>query len=309
MPTHALLTTDFPDLRLWRRGKVRDVYDLGETLLFVATDRISAYDVVMGEPIPNKGEMLTAMSLFWFDRLQSIVANHLITASVDEFPPECQPYSDVLRGRSMLVRKTRPLAIECVARGYLAGSGWTEYQQSRSVCGVPLGDGLVESSRLAEPIFTPATKAEEGHDMNISFDEAATIVGPEIAEQVRDLTLRIYGAASAIAEERGIIIADTKLEFGVDEISGELILIDEVLTPDSSRFWLASSYAPGREQHNFDKQFLRDYLQSTGWNKTPPPPSLPESVIAGTAARYREALDYLVGSEEHQITPSGAKAE
>jgi phosphoribosylaminoimidazole-succinocarboxamide synthase len=298
MPDHALLTTDFPDLKLWRRGKVRDVYDLGETLLFVATDRISAYDVVMGEPIPGKGAILTAMSLFWFDRLRGIVPNHLITADVDAFPSECRPYADVLRGRSMLVNKTRPLPIECVARGYLAGSGWSEYQRSRSVCGVPLPEGLVQSSRLPEPIFTPATKAEEGHDMNISFDEAAALVGDHVADRCRELTLAIYRMASAIAEERGIIIADTKFEFGIEEHGGELILIDEVLTPDSSRFWLASSYAPGREQHNFDKQFLRDYLESTGWNKTPPPPSLPNEVIEGTAARYREALERLVGASK-----------
>jgi phosphoribosylaminoimidazole-succinocarboxamide synthase len=297
MSTQAILTTDFPDLKLWRRGKVRDVYDLGDSLLFVASDRISAYDVVMNEPIPGKGEILTAMSLFWFDQLHGIVPNHLITADVELFPAECRRYADVLRGRSMLVNKTRPLPIECVARGYLAGSGWTEYERSRSVCGVPLPEGLVQSSQLPEPIFTPATKAEEGHDMNISFEEAAALVGAETATKVRDLTIAIYRMAAGIAEERGIIIADTKFEFGFDEQGGQLILIDEVLTPDSSRFWLASEYAPGREQHNFDKQFLRDYLESTGWNKTPPPPALPGEVIDGTAARYREALDRLVGPQ------------
>lgn len=293
-----MLSSDFPDLKLWRRGKVRDVYDLGESLLFVATDRISAYDVVMNEPIPGKGELLTAMSLFWFEKLRGIVTNHLITADVDEYPAECRRYADELRGRSMLVIKTKPLPIECVARGYLAGSGWAEYRRTRSVCGVALPDGLVESSRLPEPIFTPATKAEEGHDMNIDFAAAAELVGIETAEEVRDLTIAIYRMASTIAEEHGIIIADTKFEFGIDP-TGKLILIDEVLTPDSSRFWLAASYEPGREQHNFDKQFLRDYLESTGWNKTPPPPSLPDEVIQGTLARYREALAYLTGSEAH----------
>ncbi|MBC8145647.1 MAG: phosphoribosylaminoimidazolesuccinocarboxamide synthase [bacterium] len=298
MSTHAILQTDFPDLKLWRRGKVRDVYDLDTSLLFVATDRISAYDVVMSEPIPGKGELLTAMSLFWFDKLKGIVPNHLITADVEQYPAECRSYSDQLQGRSMLVMKTQPLPIECVARGYLAGSGWAEYSESHSVCGVQLPEGLAQSSKLPSPIFTPATKAEEGHDMNITFEEAAALVGEEVAMNVRDLTLAIYRMAAEIALERGIIIADTKFEFGIDK-GGELILIDEVLTPDSSRFWLGSTYEPGREQHNFDKQFLRDYLESTGWNKTPPPPSLPDEVIQGTAARYREALAYLTGSEAH----------
>ncbi|HVK39728.1 MAG TPA: phosphoribosylaminoimidazolesuccinocarboxamide synthase [Candidatus Kapabacteria bacterium] len=297
MPTQALHTTDFPDLKLWRRGKVRDVYDLGESLLFVATDRISAYDVVMAEAIPGKGEILTAMSLFWFEQLRGIVPNHLITADVDLFPAECRRHADVLRGRSMLVNKTRPLPIECVARGYLAGSGWAEYRASRTVCGIELPEGLVESSRLPEPIFTPATKAEEGHDMNISYDEAAALVGEDTAARVRELTLAIYRMASKVAEQRGIIIADTKFEFGIDEAGGELILIDEVLTPDSSRFWLSAAYEPGHEQQGFDKQYLRDYLASSGWNKTPPPPSLPQEVIDGTARRYREALERLLGVE------------
>ncbi len=292
MSSTALHTTNFPTLNLWRRGKVRDVYDLGETLLFVASDRISAYDVVMNEPVPGKGEVLTAFSLFWFDRLGDIVPNHLITADVERFPEECLPYRDQLRGRSMLVRKTRPLPIECVARGYLAGSGWKEYQKSGTVCGITLPEGLQQSGRLPEPIFTPATKAEEGHDMNISFQEAAELVGPRIAGQARELTLQLYTSAGRIAEERGIIIADTKFEFGLDP-DGQLILIDEALTPDSSRFWLASSYKPGSEQQNFDKQFLRDYLESTNWDKTPPPPPLPQSVIEGTAAKYREALERL----------------
>lgn len=295
MNAEPLLSTDLPTLRLWRRGKVRDVYDLGTELLFVATDRISAYDVIMDQPIPGKGEILTSMSLYWFDRLADIVPNHLVTADVDRFPEECIPYRDILAGRSMLVRKTTPLPIECVARGYLAGSGWKEYQAGRTVCGVPLPDGLLQSSRLPEPIFTPATKAAEGeHDVNISYEQAEAMVGSDLARQARDRTLELYRRASAIAEERGLIIADTKFEFGVDE-SGELILIDEVLTPDSSRFWLASSWKPGSEQQNFDKQFLRDYLDSIDWDRTPPPPTLPEIVLEGTAARYREALERLTG--------------
>lgn len=292
MSNEAISTTEFPTLHLWRRGKVRDVYDLGDTLLFVATDRISAYDVIMPEPIPDKGKILTAVSLFWFERLAGIVPNHLITANVDEFPASCQPYADLLRGRSMLVRKTAPLPIECVARGYLAGSGWKEYRASRTVCGVPLPDGLIESAKLPEPIFTPATKAEEGHDENITFERAAEIVGTETATLARDLTLNLYREAARIAEEHGIIIADTKFEFGHDA-EGRLILIDEALTPDSSRFWLASGYAPGREQQNFDKQFLRDYLDSVSWDHTPPAPHLPTEVVEATAAKYREALERL----------------
>jgi phosphoribosylaminoimidazole-succinocarboxamide synthase len=296
MSETSVHTTDFPTLKLWRRGKVRDVYDLGRELLIVATDRISAYDVIMSEPVPGKGIILTALSLFWFDQLAPVVENHLISADVDTFPEACRPYRETLRGRSMLVRKTDPLPIECVARGYLAGSGWKEYQASRTVCGIPLPEGLVESSRLPEPIFTPATKAEQGHDENISFEETERIVGAETAAEVRELTLEIYRRAAGIAEQEGIIIADTKLEFGRLP-DGRLILIDEVLTPDSSRFWLASSYRPGATQQNFDKQYLRDYLESTGWDKTPPPPTLPEEVLVGTARKYREALERLTGME------------
>lgn len=295
MTEPAIFSTSFPTLNLWRRGKVRDVYDLGTTLLFVASDRISAYDVVMEQPIPGKGRILTELSLFWFDRLKDIVPNHLLTADVDQYPESCRPYADQLRGRSMLVRKTRPLPIECVARGYLAGSGWKEYRTSGTVCGNALPPGLTLSDRLPEPIFTPATKAEEGHDINITFDQAAAIVGHDTAEQARELTLALYTTASRIAEERGIIIADTKFEFGHDD-DGNLILIDEALTPDSSRFWLASTYAPGSEQQNFDKQFLRDYLESLDWDKTPPPPPLPEEIIEATVAKYREALERLTGS-------------
>ena len=290
----AVHTTDFPTLALWRRGKVRDVYDLGQELLIVATDRISAYDAIMSEPVPGKGIILTALSLFWFEQLGDIVENHLLSADVDTFPESCSPYRETLRGRSMLVRKTDPLPIECVARGYLAGSGWKEYQRDRTVCGVPLPEGLVESSRLPEPIFTPATKAEQGHDENISFEETERIVGAETAAEVRELTLAIYRRAAAIAEQEGIIIADTKLEFGRLP-DGRLILIDEVLTPDSSRFWLASSYSPGATQQNFDKQYLRDHLDASGWDRTPPPPPLPQEVIAGTLRKYREALERLTG--------------
>ncbi len=292
MAETALHSTSFETLTLWRRGKVRDVYDLGNALLFVATDRISAYDVIMNEPIPGKGRILTSLSLFWFEQLANVVPNHLITADVDQFPAECAPYREQLEGRSMLVRKTRPLPIECVARGYLAGSGWKEYQAGGIVCGNPLPPGLLESSRLEQPIFTPATKAEQGHDINITFEQAAELTGLTIAEQARAITLELYSRARAIAEERGIIIADTKFEFGVDE-SGALILIDEALTPDSSRFWLASAYREGFPQENFDKQYLRDYLEAIGWDKTPPPPPLPADVIDGTAAKYREALERL----------------
>ncbi|MBS1912888.1 MAG: phosphoribosylaminoimidazolesuccinocarboxamide synthase [Bacteroidetes bacterium] len=295
MAESALHTTSFPTLTLWRRGKVRDVYDMGNALLFVATDRISAYDVIMSEAIPGKGKILTALSIFWFERLRDVVPNHLITADVALFPPECAPYREQLEGRSMLVRKTRPLPIECVARGYLAGSGWKEYQAGGLVCGNPLPPGLKESGRLPEPIFTPATKAEEGHDINITFEQAAELAGAGVTEQARRVTLELYSRAARIAEEHGIIIADTKFEFGLDD-GGALILIDEALTPDSSRFWLASSYSEGTAQQNFDKQFLRDYLDSTDWHRTPPPPPLPQEVIEGTAARYREALERLTGS-------------
>ena len=294
MTQPPLLSTSLPTLTLWRRGKVRDVYDLGSTLLFVATDRISAYDVIMDQGIPGKGAMLTTLSLFWFDRLQEVIPNHLITADIDLFPQECQPYRELLMGRSMLVEKTAPLPIECVARGYLAGSGWREYRESGTVCGVPLPPGLVESSPLPEPIFTPATKAEQGHDINITFEQGANLVGKATAERVRAVTLELYSRALAIARQRGIIIADTKFEFGFDR-NGELLLIDEALTPDSSRFWLASAWSEGSEQQNFDKQFLRHYVHSITWDRTPPPPRLPQEVIDGTAERYREALERLIG--------------
>lgn len=293
--TATVHTTEFPDLNLWRRGKVRDVYDMGNELLIVATDRISAYDVIMDQPIPGKGIILTSLSLWWFDRLKDIVPNHLIASDVDDYPEVCRQYRDQLEGRSMLVKKTAPYPVECVARGYLAGSGWREYQEGGSVCGVELPEGLRRADRLPETIFTPATKAEEGHDENITFERGAEIVGGETMERLRDLTIAIYEHGSRIAAEQGIIIADTKFEFGLDD-NGVITLIDEVLTPDSSRFWLAAEYAPGKEPVNFDKQYLRDWLDTLDWDKNPPPPTLPEEVIRGTAERYEEALSILTGT-------------
>lgn len=287
-----MIQTDFPDLKLFRRGKVRDVYDLGSTLLMVATDRISAFDVIMAQPIPKKGEILTSVSLFWFEHTRHIVRNHLISSNVDDYPMECRKYASELRGRSMLVEKTAPLAIECVVRGYVAGSGWKEYKASETICGITLPSGLEESSRLSEPIFTPATKAETGHDENISFEEASRIVGHETAVAVRDLSLQLYTFASEYAAKRGIILADTKFEFGVDS-TGSIILIDEALTPDSSRFWLAEEWQPGKPQMNFDKQVLRDYLETLDWDKQYPPPHLPQDILDKTAAKYREALERL----------------
>jgi phosphoribosylaminoimidazole-succinocarboxamide synthase len=261
----------------------------------VATDRISAFDVVMTEPIPDKGVILTQISLFWFEQMKPIVANHVVTGNVDEYPKSCRPYARELKGRSLLVKKAAPLSIECVARGYISGSGWTSYQASGEICGIKLPAGLKESERLPEPIFTPATKEELGaHDINIDFEEAKKRVGRELAERVRELTLAIYRAGAALAETKGIIIADTKFEFGL--VGDQLILIDELLTPDSSRFWPKASYAPGGAQQSYDKQYLRDYLLSTRWNKTPPPPPLPDEVIRGTRQKYLEALKQLSGS-------------
>jgi phosphoribosylaminoimidazole-succinocarboxamide synthase len=286
--------SNFPDLKLFRRGKVRDVYDLGDTLLMVASDRISAFDVVMAQPVPNKGKILTAVSLFWFGKTRDIVRNHLITTNVEEYPEECRKYADELHGRSMLVEKTQPLPIECVVRGYVAGSGWKEYSSQGTICGIKLPSGLQESSRLTEPIFTPATKAEEGHDENISFEQAVSIVGAEQAMTVRLLSINLYKTAALYALQRGIILADTKFEFGIDS-HGQIILIDEALTPDSSRFWLKDEWQPGKAQMNFDKQVLRDYLETLDWNKQYPPPTLPEEILDKTAAKYNEALARLVG--------------
>jgi phosphoribosylaminoimidazole-succinocarboxamide synthase len=281
-----LLETDLREYKLFARGKVRDVYEDGDRLLIVATDRISAFDFILATGIPEKGRVLTQMTLFWLDHLRSIVPNHFLSADVSDLPPE-------YAGRSMWVRRAEMFQVECVARGYLAGSGWKDYQRTGAVCGIPLPPGLQESSPLPEPIFTPATKAQSGHDENISFDEAAAVVGAETAARLRDLTLALYKSAAEYARTRGIIIADTKFEFGV--VDGQIVLADEVLTPDSSRFWPASEYQPGRPQSSFDKQYVRDYLESIRWNKQPPAPALPEDVARRTADKYKEAYRLLTG--------------
>ena len=293
--SRILLQTDFPELTLHARGKVRDLYSLNGQLLFVATDRISAFDYVLATGIPEKGRVLTQLSLFWFDFLKDVVKNHLVTASVDQYPAPLKKYADDLRGRSMLVTKAQMIDIECVARGYLSGSGWKEYQQTGAVCGIKLPSGLKESDKLPEPIFTPATKALSGHDENISIEEMAKRTGKELAEKLRDLTLKIYQTAADYAAGHGIIIADTKFEFG--QTSQGLILADEVLTPDSSRFWPADKYQPGKAQESFDKQFVRDYLETIKWNKQPPAPSLPEDVARKTSEKYIEAYRILAGRE------------
>ena len=291
----VLLHTDFPGLPLHASGKVRDVYALNGHLLFVATDRISAFDYVLATGIPQKGRVLTQLSLFWFDFLKPLVPNHLITADVDKYPAALQQYRDQLEGRSMLVTKAEMVAVECVARGYLSGSGWKEYKQSGAVCGIKLPAGLKESDKLPEPIFTPATKAASGHDENISFADMVKRVGPELSEQLRDLTLKIYKQAADYALTKGIIIADTKFEFG--HTAAGLVLADEVLTPDSSRFWPADKYKPGGAQESYDKQFVRDYLESIKWNKQPPAPALPEEVARKTSEKYIEAYRRLTGRE------------
>ena len=293
--SRILLQTDFPDLTLHARGKVRDLYNLNGQLLFVATDRISAFDYVLATGIPEKGRVLTQLSLFWFDFLKDVVKNHLITANVDQYPAPLKKYADDLRGRSMLVTKAQMIDIECVARGYLSGSGWKEYQQTGAVCGIKLPAGLKESDKLPEPIFTPATKALSGHDENISIEEMAKRTGKDLAEKLRDLTLKIYTTAADYAASRGIIIADTKFEFGHG--SQGLILADEVLTPDSSRFWPADKYQPGKAQESFDKQFVRDYLEAIKWNKQPPAPGLPEDVARKTSEKYIQAYKVLAGRE------------
>jgi len=292
----AVSNTDFPKLKLVKKGKVRDVYDLGEYFLMVATDRISAYDVVMPNPVPGKGKILNQISLFWFEQMKSLAENHVISGNADDFPPECKPYADILRDRSMLVRKCQPLPIECVVRGYITGSGWESYRKSKSVCGIPLPDGLKESDRLPEPLFTPSTKEEVGiHDINIDFEETCRRIGRPLAEKVRELSLAVYKKGVELAAEKGILIADTKFEFGLTD--GKLILIDEVLTPDSSRFWPRATYKPGGPQMSFDKQYVRDYLVSIKWNKKPPAPSLPEEVIQNTRQKYMEALTLLTGRQ------------
>jgi len=299
-------TTSLSHIPLLRRGKVRDVYDLGDSLLMVATDRISAFDVVMNETIPDKGRILTAISVYWFDVTRDIVPNHLLTTSLDGVTALTDEEREMLSGRSMIVKKTNPLPVECVVRGYLAGSGWKEYKQQQTACGVSLPAGYVESSKLDEPIFTPATKAETGHDENISFEQAAEIIGEDVAVKVRSFSLDLYEAAADDVALKELIIADTKFEFGVLP-SGDLILIDEALTPDSSRYWLSSEYAPGKPQHNFDKQVLRDWLESTTWNKQAPPPTLPPEVIIGTRNKYIEAFERITETTWQQIPSSSMR--
>ncbi len=296
MTEQIILQTEFKDLKLLNRGKVRDLYDMGDALLMIATDRISAFDVILPNGIPGKGKILTQLSAFWFSQLSGIVPHHLISTRVEDFPAACRPYRDILSGRSMLIKKTKPLPVECVVRGYLSGSGWKDYQKSGAVCGIPLPAGLKESDSLGEPIFTPSTKAEIGtHDENINFSAAEKLVGKETAARLKQLTIAIYQKARSIAEEKGIIIADTKFEFGM--LNGEIILIDEVLTPDSSRFWPQDSYAPGKAQNSFDKQFVRDYLLSLTWDQKPPAPTLPAEIIQKTSQRYQEAFRRLTGKE------------
>ena len=299
-PDAPLLNTTLDGLPLHARGKVRDIFDLGNELLLVATDRISAFDYVLASGIPDKGRVLTQLSVFWFERTRDVVANHLIATDPDDFPAVARPHAAVLQGRSMLVRKTQPIPVECVARGYLSGSGWKEYQQTGSVCGVKLPAGLRESDRLPEPIFTPATKAESGHDINISEEEAGRLVGAPLIARLKALTLEIYRRGRAHAESKGIIVADTKFEFGLvgaGNPATDVVLIDEVLTPDSSRFWPEAEYEPGHGQPSFDKQFVRDYLEEIRWNKQPPVPSLPDEVVRKTREKYVEAYRLISGRE------------
>jgi len=298
MSTNAIYETSFPALKFFKRGKVRDMYDLGDYFLVVATDRLSAFDVVMPQPIPWKGKVLNQISNFWFDVVRDIIPNHIVSPKVEDFPKECIQYAEQLRGRSILVKKATPLTVECIVRRYISGSGWNEYKEKKSICGIKLPDGLVESSKLPEPIFTPSTKADVGHDENISFDQAASMIGKKKAAKIRDLTIAIYERAFELADKKGIIIADTKMEFG--EIDGKIILIDELLTPDSSRFWPKAKYAPGRAQESYDKQYVRDYLLSIKFNKRPPGPTLPDDVIQKTSVLYREALKRLAGKDVEQ---------
>ena len=293
MLNEPVLQLELPGIKKLKSGKVREIFDLGDAFLLLATDRISAFDCIMPNGIPRKGEVLTQLSHFWFERFASLIPNHLLAGTNDPLPTALQPFAAQVARRSMIVKKAKPLAIECVVRGYLAGSGWKEYRKSQTVCGIQLPAGLQEASELPEPIFTPSTKAESGHDENISFAEAAKVAGPEIAEQARAASLKIYSEARAYARQRGIIIADTKFEFGM--FDGQLILIDEVLTPDSSRFWPADQYQPGRGQPSYDKQFVRDYLETLDWDKTPPAPALPADVVAKTQAKYFEAFEKITG--------------
>lgn len=290
----AVYETNLEGLKLAGRGKVRDIYDLGDKLLIVATDRISAFDVVMPDPIPDKGKILTALSVFWLEFLKDVCKNHLVSANVDDFPAECRPYRDVLAGRSMLVRKAKVFPVECIVRGYLVGSGWKDYQKTGKVCGIQLPPGLKQAQKLPEPIFTPSTKAEIGeHDENISLTQMENIIGRENASRLKELSLALYTRAAEYADERGIILADTKFEFGI--IDGEIALVDEVLTPDSSRFWPKDRYEIGKNPESFDKQYVRDFLMESGWKPGDPPPHLPPEVIASTRQRYVEALKRLTG--------------
>jgi len=300
------METDLQDVKFLRRGKVRDIYEIDDYLLIIATDRVSAFDVVLPNGIAGKGRVLTQISLYWFNQMKDIIENHIVATDVKDYPKVLHKYKDLLEGRSMLVKKARPMPVECIVRGYLSGSGWKEYKESGTVCGIKLPDGLVESARLDEPLFTPSTKAEEGHDINISFDETRKIVGDDTASTLRNTSLRVYKKARELAEKKGIIIADTKMEFGVYKDSrfkiqdsknqeGKLILIDEILTPDSSRFWSMKDYKPGKSQDSFDKQIVRDYLLTLDWNQTYPGPKLPDEIIEKTAARYREILRILTG--------------
>jgi len=290
-----VIETHFPELKLLKRGKVRDVYDLDGFFLMVASDRLSAFDVVMPDPIPDKGIILTQLSLFWFDIVQPLVQNHVVARVVDQYPAVCRPYADVLEGRSMLVKKAQPLPIECIVRGYISGSGWKEYSETGKICGIQLPQGLKESQKLPEPIFTPSTKAELGeHDINIDFEETARLIGQAKADKIRELSVAIYKKGAELADRKGIIIADTKFEFGF--IDDDFILIDEILTPDSSRFWPKDSYRPGGSQKSYDKQYVRDYLDSLNWDKKAPGPSLPADVISNTRQKYLDALIQLTGS-------------
>lgn len=289
--SNIVMETNFKDVTLLRRGKVRDVYEIDNYLLIVATDRVSAFDVVLPNGIPDKGKVLTQISIYWFNQMKDIIDNHIVAIDVKDYPQVLHKYSDILEGRSMLVKKARPMPVECIVRGYLSGSGWKEYKKSGTVCGIKLPEGLQESSRLDEPIFTPSTKAEEGHDVNISFEEMKKIVGDEIGERLKDISLKVYRKGREMAEKKGIIIADTKMEFGIYD--DRLILIDELLTPDSSRFWSIKDYQPGKSQDSFDKQIVRDYLLTLDWDQTYPGPVLPDDIVQKTAARYREILEIL----------------
>ena len=296
MPSHVLLDTQLDGLTLVRRGKVRDVYAAGDHLILVATDRISAFDYVLGSGIPDKGRVLNQLSAFWFARTGGIITNHLISTNVDEYPEEARRFRSQLEGRSLLARRTTPIQVECVARGYISGSGWKDYKATGEVCGIPLPKGMRESDRLPEPIFTPATKADSGHDENISEEAAAQVVGADLLARLKALTMQLYAHGVAHAESKGIILADTKFEFGITD-DGELILIDEMMTPDSSRYWPKDTYSPGGPQPSFDKQYVRDYLESIKWNKQPPVPSLPDDVVQNTRSKYLDAFRRLTGHE------------